>query len=117
MSCRYNQNFSSAVPFESSTKIEEVTPTEVAQSDEGDGDYDTEVGFSNLSPTKLHLDAVATEKTLNGALPPEAPIILSPPQTLKPDMYNLVWRSGKDGGLPINAYFVKYRKVLLLCRR
>ncbi|XP_030394259.1 cell adhesion molecule-related/down-regulated by oncogenes isoform X1 [Gopherus evgoodei] len=103
--------FLTVVPFESSTKTEEVTPMEVAQSDEGDGDYDTEVGFSNLSPTKLHLDAVATEKTPNGALPPEAPIILSPPQTLKPDMYNLVWRSGKDGGLPINAYFVKYRKL------
>ncbi|XP_006122373.2 cell adhesion molecule-related/down-regulated by oncogenes isoform X1 [Pelodiscus sinensis] len=103
-----SEAFLTVVPFESSTKAEEVTPIEVAQSD---GDYDTEEGFSNLSPTKLHLDAVATEKTPNGALPPEAPIILSPPQTLKPDMYNLVWRSGKDGGLPINAYFVKYRKL------
>ncbi|KAM7138044.1 cell adhesion molecule-related/down-regulated by oncogenes isoform 1-T1 [Macrochelys suwanniensis] len=105
-----SEAFLAVVPFESSTKAEEVTPTEVAQSDEGDGDYYTE-GFSNLSPTKLHLDAVATEKTPNGALPPEAPIILSPPQTLKPDTYNLMWRSGKDGGLPINAYFVKYRKL------
>uniref|UniRef100_A0A8C3RW49 Cell adhesion molecule-related/down-regulated by oncogenes n=1 Tax=Chelydra serpentina TaxID=8475 RepID=A0A8C3RW49_CHESE len=105
-----SEAFLAVVPFESSTKAEEVTPTEVAQSDEGDGDYDTE-RFSNLSPTKLHLDAIATEKTPNGALPPEAPIILSPPQTLKPDTYNLMWRSGKDGGLPINAYFVKYRKL------
>ncbi|KAM9113946.1 cell adhesion molecule-related/down-regulated by oncogenes isoform 1-T3 [Pangshura tecta] len=106
-----SEAFLTVVPFESSTKAEEVTPMGVAQSDEGDGDYDTGVGFSNLSPTKLHLDAVATEKTSNGALPPEAPIILSPPQTLKPDVYNLVWRSGKDGGFPINAYFVKYRKL------
>ncbi|TMS07370.1 Cell adhesion molecule-related/down-regulated by oncogenes [Larimichthys crocea] len=42
---------------------------------------------------------------------PEAPIIISPPQTHKPDMYDLEWRAGRDGGSPINAYFVKYRKV------
>ena len=42
---------------------------------------------------------------------PEAPIILSPPQTHKPDMYDLEWRPGRDWGNPINAYFVKYRKV------
>ncbi|XP_074833308.1 cell adhesion molecule-related/down-regulated by oncogenes [Carettochelys insculpta] len=106
-----SEAFLTVVPFESSTKAEEVLTLEVAQSDEGDGDYDAEVGLSSLSPTKLHLDAVVTEKTPIGALPPEAPIILSPPQTLKPDMYNLLWRSGKDGGLPINAYFVKYRKL------
>lgn len=44
---------------------------------------------------------------------PEAPIIISPPQTHKPDMYDLEWRAGRDGGSPINAYFVKYRKVRL----
>ncbi|TKS80710.1 Cell adhesion molecule-related/down-regulated by oncogenes [Collichthys lucidus] len=41
---------------------------------------------------------------------PEAPIIISPPQTHKPDVYDLEWRAGRDGGSPINAYFVKYRK-------
>ncbi|XP_025072094.1 cell adhesion molecule-related/down-regulated by oncogenes isoform X2 [Alligator sinensis] len=103
--------FLKVVPFETSTKAEEITTPETAQSDEGGRDYDTETGFSSLPPTNLHLDEVITEKSLSGASPPEAPIILSPPQTLKPDMYNLVWRSGKDGGLPVNAYFVKYRKL------
>lgn len=42
---------------------------------------------------------------------PEAPIITSPPQTHKPDIYDLEWRAGRDGGSPIIAYFVKYRKV------
>ncbi|XP_038548507.1 cell adhesion molecule-related/down-regulated by oncogenes [Micropterus salmoides] len=42
---------------------------------------------------------------------PEAPIIISPPQTHKPDVYDLEWRAGRDAGSPINAYFVKYRKV------
>nr|XP_019943603.1 PREDICTED: cell adhesion molecule-related/down-regulated by oncogenes-like [Paralichthys olivaceus] len=42
---------------------------------------------------------------------PEAPIIISPPQTHKPDIYDLEWRAGRDGGSPIVAYFVKYRKV------
>lgn len=51
------------------------------------------------------------EKAWSAAAPPEAPIILSPPQTPKPDTYSLVWRPGRAGGLPINAYFVKYRKV------
>ncbi|XP_061638391.1 cell adhesion molecule-related/down-regulated by oncogenes isoform X1 [Phyllopteryx taeniolatus] len=44
-------------------------------------------------------------------LTPDAPIITSPPQTHKPDVYDLEWRAGPDGGSPINAYFVKYRKV------
>ncbi|XP_077397825.1 cell adhesion molecule-related/down-regulated by oncogenes isoform X1 [Festucalex cinctus] len=44
-------------------------------------------------------------------LTPDAPIITSPPQTHKPDIYDLEWRAGPDGGSPINAYFVKYRKV------
>uniref|UniRef100_A0AAQ4P712 Cell adhesion associated, oncogene regulated n=1 Tax=Gasterosteus aculeatus aculeatus TaxID=481459 RepID=A0AAQ4P712_GASAC len=47
----------------------------------------------------------------SGRPTPEAPIITSPPQTHKPDMYDLEWRAGRDGGSPINAYFVKYRKV------
>lgn len=91
-----------------------MAPAEIAQSDESDGDFGAEAAFSSLPPAKLHLDGTGTEKASNAATPPEAPIILSPPQTLKPDMYNLVWRSGRDGGLPINAYFVKYRKVTFL---
>ncbi|XP_068023389.1 cell adhesion molecule-related/down-regulated by oncogenes isoform X2 [Melanerpes formicivorus] len=55
--------------------------------------------------------AAVTEKASEGAAPPEAPIILSPPQTPKADAYTLVWRPGRAGGLPINAYFVKYRKL------
>ncbi|KAL6115791.1 cdon [Pungitius sinensis] len=47
----------------------------------------------------------------SGRPTPEAPIITSPPQTHKPDMYDLEWRAGRDGGSQINAYFVKYRKV------
>lgn len=99
------------VPLETGMKAEEMAPVEVAQSDESNGDFGAETVFSSSPPTKLHLDAAAMEKASSAAAPPEAPIILSPPQTLKPDMYNLVWRSGRDGGLPINAYFVKYRKL------
>ncbi|NXY77840.1 CDON protein, partial [Glareola pratincola] len=84
---------------------------EIAQSNERHGDFGAETAFSSLPPTKVHLDAAVTEKASNAAAPPEAPIILSPPQTLKPDVYTLVWRSGRDGGSPINAYFVKYRKL------
>ncbi|KAG8568268.1 hypothetical protein GDO81_013941 [Engystomops pustulosus] len=54
---------------------------------------------------------VPTDRPVNGAMLPEAPIILSQPQATKPDTYLLVWRSGRDGGLPINAYFVRYRKL------
>lgn len=92
---------------------------EFTQSDEGGEDHNSEMGLENSSPTEILTDEVATEKTSSGISPPEAPIILSPPQTLKPDQYNLVWRPGKDGGQPIKAYFVKYRKVnssWCLCR-
>lgn len=71
------------------------------QSDEGHELFLTEdEGAINLPP-----DRVGDRPT------PEAPIIISPPQTHKPDMYDLEWRAGRDGGSPINAYFVKYRKV------
>uniref|UniRef100_A0A8C9WSV9 Cell adhesion associated, oncogene regulated n=1 Tax=Scleropages formosus TaxID=113540 RepID=A0A8C9WSV9_SCLFO len=42
---------------------------------------------------------------------PEAPIITSPPQTHKHDVYDLEWRAGRDWGHPISAYFVRYRKL------
>ncbi|XP_061575792.1 cell adhesion molecule-related/down-regulated by oncogenes [Cololabis saira] len=73
------------------------------QSDEGDGSFLSEDGGSN---------AAAPPADRSGDRPtPEAPIIISPPQTHKPDVYDLEWRAGRDGGSPINAYFVKYRKV------
>ncbi|XP_073513441.1 cell adhesion molecule-related/down-regulated by oncogenes isoform X2 [Phyllobates terribilis] len=59
----------------------------------------------------VHASRAPTDKPVNATMLPEAPIILSPPQATKPDMYFLVWRSGRDGGLPINAYFVRYRKL------
>lgn len=111
---RCNQTPPFTVPLETGTKAaaEEMAPVEIVQSNESDGDFGVETAVSSLPPTKLHFDAAVTEKPLNSISAPEAPIILSPPQTLKPDKYTLVWRSGRDGGLPINAYFVKYRKVI-----
>ncbi|XP_060106666.1 cell adhesion molecule-related/down-regulated by oncogenes [Heteronotia binoei] len=105
-----SEAFLTVVSYESSTKPEAVSPVEVTQSDEGDGEYDLEMGLQSSSPTEI-IDEASTEKVLHGVSPPDAPIILSPPQTLKPDQYNLVWRPGKDGGLPVNFYFVKYRKL------
>ncbi|XP_021231759.1 cell adhesion molecule-related/down-regulated by oncogenes isoform X2 [Numida meleagris] len=99
------------VPVEAGPKAEEMAPAEAAQSDESRGDFGAEAAFSSSPPTKLRWDSAATDKPWSSISPPEAPIILSPPQTPKPDVYTLVWRSGRDGGLPINAYFVKYRKL------
>ncbi|XP_018079736.1 cell adhesion molecule-related/down-regulated by oncogenes isoform X5 [Xenopus laevis] len=99
-----------SVPYEMSTKPEDITPLDLTQSDEGD--YDSETRVPDHSQINEHKpEPRVTEKPYSGASLPEAPIILSPPQTTKPDMYNLMWRSGKDGGLPINAYFVRYRKL------
>ncbi|KAJ7305069.1 hypothetical protein JRQ81_010877 [Phrynocephalus forsythii] len=103
--------FLTVLPYEASTKTEELSPVEFTQSDEGGGGHDSEMGLESSSPTEILTDEVPAEKTSGGISPPEAPIILSPPQTLKPDQYNLVWRPGKDGGQPIKAYFVKYRKL------
>ncbi|XP_028276231.1 cell adhesion molecule-related/down-regulated by oncogenes [Parambassis ranga] len=73
------------------------------QSDEGHDHFLTE----DEGHTMINLPA-----DRSGDRPtPEAPIIISPPQTHKPDMYDLEWRAGRDGGSSINAYFVKYRKV------
>ncbi|XP_077750232.1 cell adhesion molecule-related/down-regulated by oncogenes isoform X3 [Canis aureus] len=98
------------VPFETNTKAETVTPSDPPQNDKGDN---TEAGLLSSFPVKERSSAVdsAPEKNASGASIPDAPIILSPPQTYTSDTYNLVWRAGKDGGLPINAYFVKYRKL------
>ncbi|KAL2095705.1 hypothetical protein ACEWY4_007853 [Coilia grayii] len=51
-----------------------------------------------------------TERTSSQPTP-EAPVIISPPQTHNPDIYDLEWKAVKDTDIPINAYFVKYRKV------
>ncbi|XP_047450471.1 cell adhesion molecule-related/down-regulated by oncogenes [Mugil cephalus] len=72
------------------------------QSDEGHDRFLTE---DESEASNLPADRSADRPT------PEAPIIISPPQTHKPDMYDLEWRAGRDGGSPISAYFVKYRKV------
>ncbi|XP_030076555.1 cell adhesion molecule-related/down-regulated by oncogenes [Microcaecilia unicolor] len=98
--------------FETTARPDEVTPTETAQSDEGEGDYgDSETRASTRSHTELLSSTLSTNRSFTRVSLPEAPIILSPPQTWKPDMYNLIWRPGKDGGMPINAYFVRYRKL------
>ncbi|NWI58484.1 CDON protein, partial [Calyptomena viridis] len=98
------------VPPAPGTRAAETAPLEPVQSDESGGDLGAEM-FPSSPPTKVPLDAAAMEKAPSAAAPPEAPIILSPPQTPKPDTYSLVWRPGRAGGLPINAYFVKYRKL------
>ncbi|XP_030899288.2 cell adhesion molecule-related/down-regulated by oncogenes [Melopsittacus undulatus] len=95
-------------PSDTAMEAEEPSPVDTAQHD---GDLGAPAAFPSSPPTKLPLDAAATDKGWSGASAPEAPIILSPPQTPKPDTYTLVWRAGRDGGLPINAYFVKYRKL------
>nr|XP_019566070.1 PREDICTED: cell adhesion molecule-related/down-regulated by oncogenes isoform X2 [Rhinolophus sinicus] len=98
------------VPFETNTKAGLVTPSEAPQKAIRAG---SETGLLSPFPIKEHSRAVESpsEKNASGASVPDAPIILSPPQTHTPDTYNLVWRTGKDGGLPVNAYFVKYRKL------
>ncbi|NWV88582.1 CDON protein, partial [Machaerirhynchus nigripectus] len=103
--------FLTVVPPATGTRAGETAPPELAQSDESGGDFGAEMALSSPPPTNPPLDAAAVEKASSAAAPPEAPIILSPPQTPKPDTYSLVWRPGRAGGLPINAYFVKYRKL------
>ncbi|XP_054989706.1 cell adhesion molecule-related/down-regulated by oncogenes [Sorex araneus] len=92
------------VPFETNTKADMVTPASATPDANGD---DPETALSDALPAQ----EASAEKNATGTSVPDAPIILSPPQTHTPDTYNLVWRAGKDGGLPINAYFVKYRKL------
>ncbi|XP_054549164.1 cell adhesion molecule-related/down-regulated by oncogenes isoform X2 [Talpa occidentalis] len=98
------------VPYETNTKADTVTPSDATQNDGRDG---SETGLLSAFPAKEHSSVVesSSEKNASGVLVPDAPIILSPPQTHTADTYSLVWRAGKDGGLPINAYFVKYRKL------
>ncbi|KAK2517815.1 Cdon [Columba livia] len=90
--------------FETAAETEETLPDDVAQRD-----FAAETASWSSAPTES--PSAVTEKAASAAAPPDAPIILSPPQTPKPDTYTLVWRSGRDGGSPVNAYFVKYRKL------
>ncbi|KAJ8342434.1 hypothetical protein SKAU_G00323620 [Synaphobranchus kaupii] len=73
------------------------------QSDEGEEPFPQEEEPGEGQP-------LPSERT-SDLPPPEAPIITSPPQTQKPDIYDLEWRPGRDWSSPINAYFVKYRKL------
>ncbi|XP_031201209.1 cell adhesion molecule-related/down-regulated by oncogenes [Mastomys coucha] len=105
-----SEAFLTVVPFETNTKAESVTPSEASQNDERDPRDGSESGLLNLFPAKVHSSGVELPAEKNASVP-DAPNILSPPQTHMPDTYNLVWRAGRDGGMPINAYFVKYRKL------
>lgn len=73
------------------------------QSDEGEGLF---------LPSEDGLAKVSFPERTTAEPTPEAPIIISPPQTHRPNAYDLEWRPGRDWGRPINAYFVKYRKVI-----
>ncbi|XP_042530889.1 cell adhesion molecule-related/down-regulated by oncogenes [Dipodomys spectabilis] len=107
-----SEAFLTIVPFETNTKAATVEPSEASQNDERDQRDGSDSAFLSSFPGNIHSSAVgSSEKNATGVSVPDAPIILSPPQTHTPDTYNLVWRAGKDGGLPINAYFVKYRKL------
>uniref|UniRef100_A0A8C5TIN8 Cell adhesion associated, oncogene regulated n=1 Tax=Malurus cyaneus samueli TaxID=2593467 RepID=A0A8C5TIN8_9PASS len=99
--------FLTVVPGAAGTGAAETAHPELAQRHQS-GDSSLGAAFPSSAPTKAPLDS---ERAPGVAGPPEAPIILSPPQTPKPDTYSLVWRPGRAGGLPINAYFVKYRKL------
>ncbi|KAK7160800.1 hypothetical protein R3I93_008463 [Phoxinus phoxinus] len=90
----------SGVPMETQPSVLPI------QSDEGDELF-LSMGEEVLGETIRQ----PTERIINDKPTPEAPIIISPPQTHKPNMYDLEWRAGRDWGIPINAYFVKYRKV------
>ncbi|XP_036049280.1 cell adhesion molecule-related/down-regulated by oncogenes isoform X2 [Onychomys torridus] len=105
-----SEAFLTVVPFETNTKAELVTPSEATQNDERDPRDGPESSLPNLFPMKVHSSGVELPEEKDASVP-DAPNILSPPQTHMPDTYNLVWRAGRDGGLPINAYFVKYRKL------
>ncbi|XP_066541545.1 cell adhesion molecule-related/down-regulated by oncogenes isoform X2 [Hoplias malabaricus] len=90
------QSSSTIVAMETHPTISEI------QSDEGEELFlRMEEGGAIRPPTERSSDKPT----------PEAPIIISPPQTHKPNAYDLEWRPGRDWGSPINAYFVKYRKV------
>ncbi|XP_069750553.1 cell adhesion molecule-related/down-regulated by oncogenes [Narcine bancroftii] len=112
--------FLSVVSIETKAKIDDLEPTilargsDIVQSDEGgesmNYDYNRDIVLQQRQPTKEFNVPKATQQT-NVASPPDAPIILSAPHTNNPNSYDLIWKAGKDGGSPINAYFVKYRKL------
>ncbi|KAI1893662.1 hypothetical protein AGOR_G00126010 [Albula goreensis] len=95
--------FLSVVPLVSTTvTLEAPSSGHPIQSDEGEEPFlEEEPGYNQDTPIERTSDTPT----------PDAPIITSPPQTHKPDVYDLEWRAGRDWGSPINAYFVKYRKL------
>ncbi|KFP86439.1 Cell adhesion molecule-related/down-regulated by oncogenes, partial [Acanthisitta chloris] len=109
--CDATNEHGSAVARAFLTVVPAATGTRAGETVQSAADVGADTALSSSPPTKVPLDAAVMDKASSAAAPPEAPIILSPPQTPKPDMYSLVWRPGRDGGLPINAYFVKYRKL------
>ncbi|XP_012627803.2 cell adhesion molecule-related/down-regulated by oncogenes isoform X2 [Microcebus murinus] len=102
--------FLTVVPFETNTKAETVTLSDATHNDERRKRDGLATGLWSSFPGKTRSES-SSEKSSGGGSVPDAPIILSPPQTHTPDTYHLVWRAGKDGELPISAYFVKYRKL------
>uniref|UniRef100_I3JEH1 Cell adhesion associated, oncogene regulated n=1 Tax=Oreochromis niloticus TaxID=8128 RepID=I3JEH1_ORENI len=100
--CLLDNGFSSAQSFGMLTTQGASPSLHPIQSDEGHERLLTEDEGDQIN---LPADRSGDRPT------PEAPIIISPPQTHKPDVYDLEWKAGRDGGNPINAYFVKYRKV------
>ncbi|XP_004714221.1 cell adhesion molecule-related/down-regulated by oncogenes isoform X2 [Echinops telfairi] len=108
-----SEAFITVVPLETDPKAETVTLSDATQSDDGGKSVGSDTGLLSSSPLKSHSSRAESspEKNASRTSVPDAPVILSPPQTHTPDTYNLLWRPGKDGGLPINAYFVKYRKL------
>lgn len=89
----------SAVPVKTQPSVHPI------QSDEGD-----EL-FLSMGEAALGETVGPPTERIGDRPTPEAPIIISPPQTHKPNMYDLEWRAGRDWGIAIIAYFVKYRKV------
>ncbi|KAF2980183.1 hypothetical protein EK904_012431 [Melospiza melodia maxima] len=107
--------FLTVVPSAAGTRAGETAPLELAQSDESGGDFGAEMAFSSSPPTKSPVDAAAMEKASSAAAPPEAPIILSPPQTPKPDSYSLVLKillqyiTSSNNNTPIQGFYIYYR--------
>ncbi|KAI1903769.1 hypothetical protein AGOR_G00030630 [Albula goreensis] len=102
--------FVSVEAIESTTVLAATDPevsADPVQNDEGEEPFLQE---EEGEEEELDEQAPPTERTSDQPTP-EAPIIISPPQTHKPDVYSLEWRPGRDWGSPINAYFVKYRKL------
>lgn len=96
--------------FEINIKVEIVIFFDVVQNDERNKRDGLEIRLLSLFLVKVYFSVVelVLEKNVSGVLVFDVFIILSFLQIYMLDMYNLLWRVGKDGGLFINVYFVKY---------